>query len=134
MGRRSFRRMWYAAAALLSLPFIGVGYAVANGNLFGAEVELFLPAPGTVSTVIRTAAEPEPRMVSTAAPRLFYKNGKGPRADRFAVSRFTAGAASDHGEPRRYAPFLECRGLGEGRARRGCRQTRLARRFGAAGP
>jgi len=86
MGRRSFRRMWYAAAALLSLPFIGVGYAVANGSLFGAEVELFLPAPGTVSTVIRTAAEPEPRMVSTAASRLFYKNGKGPRADRFAVS------------------------------------------------
>lgn len=85
MGRR-VRRMWYAAAALVLLPFIGVGYAVASGSLFGAEVELFLPAPGTVSNVIRTAAAPEPRMVSTAAARLFYEDGKGPRADRFAVS------------------------------------------------
>jgi hypothetical protein len=86
MGRRVFRRMWYAAAALVSLPCIGLGYAAAYGSLFGTEVELFLPAPGTVSTAIRTEDDAEPREVSTAASRLFYEDGKGPRADRFAVS------------------------------------------------
>ncbi len=86
MGRRVFRRMWYAAAALVSLPCIGVGYAAAYGSLFGTEVELFLPAPGTISTAIRTEDDAEPREVSTAASRLFYEDGKGPRADRFAVS------------------------------------------------
>ena len=86
MGRRSFRRMWYAAAALVSLPCIGVGYAAAYGSLFGTEVELYLPAPGTVSTAIRIEDDAEPREVSTAASRLFYEEGKGPRADRFAVS------------------------------------------------
>lgn len=86
MGRRSFRRMWYAAAALVSLPSIGVGYAAAYGSLFGAEVELYLPAPGTVSNAIRTEDDAEPREVSTAAARLFYEEGKGPRADRFAVT------------------------------------------------
>jgi hypothetical protein len=86
MSRRSFRRMWYAAAALVSLPCIGAGYAAAYGSLFGAEVELFLPAPGTVSTAIRTEDDTRPREVSTAASRLFYEDGKGPRADRFALS------------------------------------------------
>ena len=86
MSRRSFCRMWYAAAALVSLPCIGAGYAVAYGSLFGAEVELFLPAPGTVSTAIRTEDDTRPREVSTAASRLFYEDGKGPRADRFALS------------------------------------------------
>jgi len=86
MGRSVFPRMWYAAAALVSLPCIGVGYAAAYGSLFGTEVELFLPAPGTISTAIRTEDDAEPREVSTAATRLFYEDGKGPRADRFAVS------------------------------------------------
>ena len=86
MGRRSFRRMWYAAVTLVPLPFIGVGYAVASGSLFGSEVELFLPAPGTVSTAVRTVSATGPSIVSSAASRLFYTDGKGPRADRFAVS------------------------------------------------
>jgi len=86
MGRRSFRRMWYAAAALVSLPSIGVGYAAAYGSIFGTEVELYLPAPGTVSIAVRAEDDAEPREVSTAASRLFYEDGKGPRADRFALS------------------------------------------------
>ena len=86
MGRRSFRRMWCAAAMLVPLPLIGVGYAMASGSLFGAEVELFLPAPGTVSTVERSNAASAPSNVSIAAARLFYASGKGPRADRFAVA------------------------------------------------
>ena len=86
MGRRSFRRMWYASVTLVPLPFIGVGYAVASGSLFGSEVELFLPAPGTVSTAVRTVSATGPSIVSSAASRLFYTDGKGPRADRFAVS------------------------------------------------
>lgn len=94
MGRRSFRRMWCAAAAIVSLPCIGVGYAVAYGDLFGTEVELFLPAPGTVSTAIRMEDDTAPRAVSTAASRLFYEEGKGPRADRFALSASRPAKAS----------------------------------------
>lgn len=94
MGRRSFRRMWYAAAALVSLPCIGVGYAAAYGSLFGTEVELYLPAPGTISNAVRTENDAAPREVSTAASRLFYEDGKGPRADRFALSASRPAQAS----------------------------------------
>ncbi len=68
------------------LPFIGVGYAVASGGLFGSEVEPVPASSGTVSTAVRTVSATSPSIVSSAASRLFYTDGKGPRADRFAVS------------------------------------------------
>ncbi|MEM7191277.1 MAG: cell wall hydrolase [Pseudomonadota bacterium] len=117
MGRRPFRRMWYAASALVLLPSIGAGYALAYGSLFGAEVELFLPAPGTVSTAVRARATTHPAVVTSGAARLFYEDGKGPRADRFAVSSSKPAKPSITASLTGMPNFLKAVGNGEVKSR-----------------
>jgi len=87
MGRRSSRRMWHAIAAFVPLPLIGVGYAVASSNNLATEVELYLSAPSTVSTAVRTANASTPAELPREAVHLFTTGGKGPRADHYAAAQ-----------------------------------------------
>ena len=89
MGRRSPRRMWHVAAALVPLPLIGLGYASIPGNQLAFRIELMLSGDGSTYALSRdtdaSPHEPLPR----AAASLFWTPGKGPRADQYLVVKTT---------------------------------------------
>jgi len=91
MGRRSPRRMWHVAAALVPLPLIGLGYASIPGNQIAFRMELMLSGNGSAYALTRAAdASEAPQPLPRAALPLFRTQGKGPRADQYLVVKTTS--------------------------------------------
>lgn len=90
MGRRSPRRMWHLAAALVPLPLIGLGYASIPGNQIAFRIELFLSGNGSAHALTPSAAASESfQPLPRAAASLFRTPGKGPRADQYLQVKTT---------------------------------------------
>jgi spore germination cell wall hydrolase CwlJ-like protein len=90
MGRRSPRRMWHVAAALVPLPLIGLGYASIPGNQIAFRVELMLSGDGSAYALSRSSNEAEAHQpLPRAAAVLFQTSGKGPRADQYLAVKST---------------------------------------------
>ncbi len=130
MGRRAYRRMWHTVVALVPLPLIGVAYVAATESPLPVEVEIFLVAPGTVSTAVRTADASAPSEISNEALKLFGAGGKGPRADRYTAidSGKQMIAANLAGSPSLGSPSLGDTNLGKDSAavRRDAKGDRLS--------
>jgi spore germination cell wall hydrolase CwlJ-like protein len=91
MGRRSPRRMWHVAAALVPLPLIGLGYASIPGNQIAFRMELMLSGNGSAQALTRAAdASEAPQPLPRAALSLFRTEGKGPRADQYLAVKTTS--------------------------------------------
>ena len=88
MGRRSPRRIWHVAAALVPLPLIGLGYASIPGNQLAFRMELMLSGNGSAYAMTPAAEAPEP--LPRAALSLFRTEGKGPRADQYLAVKTTS--------------------------------------------
>jgi spore germination cell wall hydrolase CwlJ-like protein len=90
MGRRSPRRMWHLAAALVPLPLIGLGYASLPGNQIAFRIELLMSGNGSAYPMTRVAEALEPRLpLPRSAASLFRTSGKGPRADEYLTVNAT---------------------------------------------
>jgi spore germination cell wall hydrolase CwlJ-like protein len=91
MSRRSPRRMWHVAAALVPLPLIGLGYASIPGNQIAFRMELMLSGNGSAHALTRAAdASEAPQPLPRAALSLFRTPGKGPRADQYLAVKTTS--------------------------------------------
>ncbi len=109
MSRRSSRRMWYAVAAFVPLPLIGVSIVVALND-----------APATVVELELTSMADATGAIPNQARSRFSNGGKGPRADnhRAAHAVTTAGkqliTASLGGSPRFLNPKVAVSREGKG--------------------
>jgi hypothetical protein len=78
--------VWYAFAALVPLPLIGLAYVAAVPTTVALEVELYLAGKGSTHIVKRSAAAAIPAELPRATASLFTSGHKGPRADHYAAS------------------------------------------------